>query len=99
MPPDTGFDGTVHSVLEIRIKASKTSPFRKGVSLYLGRTYADLCPLAAVLNYVERWGLSPGPFLTFSNGRLLTRERFVAGVRSALQVAGISSSHYAGHSF
>ena len=42
--------------LEIRIKASKTDPFRKGVSIYVGRGSCDLCPVAAVLNYMVQRG-------------------------------------------
>ena len=62
VPSDSGFDPSEHLTygdvkvdstsspwyLEVRIKASKTDPFRKGVSIYLGRGVADLCPVAAV---------------------------------------------------
>ena len=113
VPSDTGFDEAVHlsfgdvkldsvsspQYLEVRLKASKTDPFRKGVSVYLGRTDADLCPVAAVLHYMVQRGSSRGPFFKFSDGRPLTRDRFVVGVRSALQAAGIPSANYAGHSF
>lgn len=30
--------------LEVQIKASKTDPFRQGVSIFLGSTGRDLCP-------------------------------------------------------
>ena len=63
--------------LEIRIKASKTDPFRKGVSIYVGRGSCDLCPVAAVLNYMVQRGSAPGSFFHFVNGNYLTRERFV----------------------
>ena len=85
--------------LEIRIKASKTDPFRRGVSIYLGRGSGDLCPVAAVLNYMVQRGSAPGPFFHFVNGNYLTRERFVTAMRTALAAAGIDPSHYAGHSF
>ena len=53
VPSDSGFDKSTHlsmddvrvdntvdpRYLEIRIKASKTDPFRKGVSIYLGQSY------------------------------------------------------------
>jgi len=35
--------------LEVRIKASKTDPFRQGVLVYLGVTHSSLCPVAAIL--------------------------------------------------
>ncbi len=35
----------------------------------------------------------------FQDGRFLTRERFVASVRRALERAGLNYKAYAGHSF
>ena len=40
------------TLLQVRIKASKTDPFRKGVVVYLGRTDNDLCPVGAVAAYL-----------------------------------------------
>ena len=56
--------------LEIRIKASKTDPFRKGVSIYVGRGSCDLCPVAAVLNYMVQRGSAPGPLFPFREWKL-----------------------------
>ena len=77
----------------------KTDPFRKGVSVYLGVAGGELCPVAAILDYMVRRGSYKGPFFTFADGSFLTRDRFVQVVRSALDCAGVNSSHYAGHSF
>jgi len=85
--------------LEVRIKASKTNPFRQGVLVYLGVTHSSLCPVAAILHYVVICGPSPGPFFVFSDGTYLTRDWFVAAVRKALDLVSIDSSSYAGHSF
>ena len=38
----------VPAVVSVRIKASKTDPFRKGVTLYLGKTGSSVCPVAAI---------------------------------------------------
>ena len=46
------------SFLEVRIKASKTDVFRRGVTIYLGVTGVDICPVAAILSYMihcQRW--------------------------------------------
>lgn len=40
------------TTLKVRIKASKTDPFRKGVDIYVGRTGDSLCPVSAVLSYM-----------------------------------------------
>ena len=45
----------------VRIKASKTDPFRLGVTICLGRTGQELCPVEAILSYISRRGLAPGP--------------------------------------
>ena len=112
-PGGSSYDASVHlshgdvrldsqadpQFVEVRIKASKTDPFRRGVSVYLGRAAGPLCPVAAVLSYMVSRGTGPGPFFTFGDGRSLTRERFVAAVRSALSTAGLNPGKYAGHSF
>ena len=113
IPSDSSFDPSVHptaadvnvdshaspSYLAIRIKASKTDPFRQGVTIYLGRTNYKLCPVASVLSYLVKRGRTPGPLFIFDDGRYLTRDRFVKAVREALDAAGVDASKYAGHSF
>ena len=112
-PSDRGYDAEWHlsfadvradtqkipEFLQVTIKASKTDPFRKGVTIFLGRTQDELCPVAATLQYMVRRGSGPGPLFMFSEGRYLTRDRFVSAVRSGLTMAGINASLYAGHSF
>ena len=97
-------DITVDSVsnptlLKVRIKASKTDPFRHGVEIFVGRTNNKLCPVSAVLTYLAKRGSQEGMLFRFENGKLLTRDRFVASVREALNAAGIDCKSYAGHSF
>ena len=81
------------------IKQSKTDPFRKGVDIFVGRTGTDLCPVGALLDYLQVRGATPGALFIFADGRLLTRQRFVDRVREALQRAGVDQSKYCGHSF
>ena len=45
------------------------------------------------------WGDTPGPLFIWADGRYLTREKFVAGVRRALEAAGLNPKSYSGHSF
>lgn len=87
------------SFVRVTIKQSKTDPFRKGVDLFIGRTGTDLCPVAALLDYLQARGTSPGPLFCFADGRPLTRQLFVVLVRDALKKAGIDQSKYCGHSF
>ena len=113
VPSDREYDASVHlsygdvrvdstenpQFIEVAIKASKTDPFRKGVTVYLGRTSSDLCPVSAVLAYMVQRGTEAGPFFWYTKDRFLTRERLVAAMRAALDSAGMESHKYAGHSF
>lgn len=87
------------SALQVTVKASKTDPFRQGVVLHVGASGDSLCPVAAVLDYMVARGGKAGPLFMWKDGRFLTREDFVAGLRVALKTAGLAADDYAGHSF
>lgn len=76
------------TVMFVTIKCSKTDPFRKGVTLSLGRTARPLCR-----------GITSGPLFRFANGEPLTRNTFVSWIKSGLAAAGIDHKDYNGHSF
>ena len=113
VPSEASYDSSVHlnmadiaidntespSTVKIRIKASKTDQFRKGVDIYLGRTHNPLCPVKALLAYIAKRGKEQGMLFRFEDGQLLTKERFVMRVREALSQAGINAKLYSGHSF
>ena len=112
-PSDASYDPATHlsitdiavnshtntSSIAVRIKASKTDPFRQGVTIYLGATDSKLCPVKAILAYIAVRGHHQGPLFLFSDKKVLTRERFVDSVRSALCKAGLNPDLYSGHSF
>ena len=112
VPSDRAFKPTVHlayadvridsqvspRMLEVRLKASKTDPFQRGVTIYIGRMRDGLCPVAVALDYMVQRGSGQGPLFLFEDGRYLTRERFVVAVRMALRKAGLDPTRYAGHS-
>ena len=86
-------------MVRVHLKHSKTDPFRHGVDIFLGRTDAVLCPVAAILAYCAIRPSVPGPFFIFRDGSPLTRDRLVSAVRAALSQAGVDNSQYSGHSF
>ena len=63
-------------LLKLIIKQSKTDPFRKGVSVFLGATGENLCPVRGILPYLAIRGNHLGPLFIFEDGRSLTRHRF-----------------------
>ena len=113
VPTQASYDAGVHlsisdvsldsqsfpSTVMVRIKASKTDPFRVGVTVYLGRTDQELCPVAAVLDCIARRGTYAGPLFIYENGQPLTRNSLVREVRSALLAMGINATPSSGHSF
>ena len=113
MPSATSYDPIWHLCLRdvsvdshasptkafINIKASKTDPFRQGVTITLGKTDQQLCPLTALLPFIALRNTQPGPLFQFTDGSFLTREKFVQEVRRLLQSAGIDPTPYSGHSF
>lgn len=86
-------------LVQVKIKASKTDPFRQGISIFLGITNNELCPVAAMAAYLASRGDAPSPFFQFNNGEPLTRELLVKHLREALTNAGIDASKFSGHSF
>ena len=87
------------SLFRVRIKQSKTDPFRQGADIYLGSTSAAICPVQALLTYLEKRGPSPGPLFRFESGVPLTRAALVVHLHSALQQSGFDAVSYNGHSF
>ena len=63
------------SSLRVRIKSSKTDPFRQGSFIYLGCGQAPLCPISAILAYLHLRGPSSGPLFIDTHGWPLTRSR------------------------
>ena len=48
-------------MLQVKIKQSKTDPFRKEINIYLGATRRDLCPIKDILPYLALRGNRLGP--------------------------------------
>ena len=90
---------TAPSLIRIRIKQSKTDPFRQGVDIFVGATKADICPVQALVNYIGVHGTTPGPLFVFRSGAPLTRATLATEVQAALKLAGVAPDAYTGHSF
>ena len=86
-------------MLRVRLKVSKTDPFRKGIDIFVGSTNTDLCPVSAILSFLAIRGSQPGFLFKFKNGGLLTKARFINQVRGAMAAAGIDIKNYSGYSF
>ena len=98
---DVSIDDWAHpSMAQIHLKQSKCDQFGKGADIILGRTEAKVCPVLALLNFVEfRRKLPPGPFFLNTTGKPVTKSDFTARIRAILRNLGLPKDKYAGHSF
>ena len=113
IPSQDTFDDAVHlsfndisvddkqnpKVIAIRIKQSKTDPFRKGVTLMLGKTENKVCPVSALLPYLAIRGSKHGPLFIMANKHYLTPTLFRTSLHQILKSSGLSTQEYNTHSF
>ena len=85
----------------VRLKVSKTDPFRKGQTIVIGRANPNLYPISAIVAYLESRPPfpNPGPLFTLQSGSFLTRGRYTSETRLLLSKGGLDWSEFAGHSF
>ena len=86
-------------MLMIRIKQSKTDPFRQGVTLWLGKTDCAVCPVTGILPYLAARGSRPGPLFITSKGAYMTRQSFHSLLSALLSKAGLPQKQFNTHSF
>ena len=86
------------SCLRVRIKASKTDPFRKGCFIHIGKGCFPLCALQSVMAYLAVRGGSGGPLFLFQDGRPLSRAILTSRIRDILARAGVPGN-FSSHSF
>ena len=69
------------------------------MDIFLGRTYKDLCPIAAILLYMLQRGPGIGFLFRFADGKPLTRPILVSRIREAISQVEVSCDPYSGHTF
>ena len=84
--------------LLVRLKVSKTDPFRQGQTIVIGKKNSPLCPISAIVAYLNSRPLSSdsGPLLTYVSGGLLTREKLTKETRLLISKGGLDSREFAG---
>ena len=99
-PDDIMVDDRINpKCLFVRVKGSKTDQTRQGVTLCVGRTYTELCPVAAMVAYLSVRKMDHGPLFKLQTGQPLTRQKLVDLLKEAVKRAGINAEGYSGHSF
>ena len=83
----------------VHVKASKTDPFREGMSLSIARTGSSMCPVRAIKKYCQVRPNMAGPLFCTSMGQYLTRALMSRLVKNTFKANNINSDHYSSHSF
>lgn len=84
--------------LELTLPASKTDPFRHGITLTVAATNDRACPVQALRHLFREWPTPlEEPLFEIENGTF-TRDMVTEVLRLTLILAGILG-HYSGHSF
>ncbi|XP_052098932.1 uncharacterized protein LOC127733656 [Mytilus californianus] len=88
----------------LKLKQSKTDPFRKGINIQLHKLGQLICPYTILLEYIQiRKEFSPinqtDPLFITIDKKPLERQYFLTCIKKVLDICGFNSSHYNGHSF
>ena len=86
-------------VIATRIKQSKTDPFRKGVTLMLGKPDDMVCPVSSLLAYLAIRGSKHGTLFIMANKHCFTPPLFRTSLLQILKSLGLSTQEYSTHSF
>ena len=84
-----------HPNFHIRIKTSKTDPFREGCTICISPSRAQICPVRNLLTYINQRKVKTGPLFTYTDNSLLTRRRLNSLLKNAIPSSNASpvSSH------
>ena len=87
------------TMIQFHLKTSKCNQFGTGADVAVGCTGNQLCPVTAILKYIEIRGDQQGPFFLDTSSNPVTKQRFVTGIREVLTAIGLPQHQFAGHSF
>ncbi|XP_078369095.1 uncharacterized protein LOC144653055 [Oculina patagonica] len=100
---DITFLPDIHSPTHmlVRIKQSKTDPFRQGCTLTVAKSTSPICSVMALKDYIlQAQPPASQPLFTFSlSGSSLTRTSLTRELRTILHHCGFRSNNYYSHSF
>ena len=82
---------TSPSLLQIKIKMSKTDQYKYRTFVYTATAHNELCLVATVLSYLVHHPSREGPLVQFSDDSLLMGAKFVSEFHKALSSARVQS--------
>jgi integrase len=96
--------------VQVKLRASKTDPFRKGVDINVFATDSPVCAVTALTNYLRNRNFpkpesnATTPLFTRSNGKAANKEWFVRIMQLLISEIntrfnlGLNATHFTGHS-
>lgn len=92
-----------HSSFDLRLKKSKSDPFRQGVVLQFYPMDKTVCPVAKLKTYLDLcYPNHPPPRnnpVFMMDGKALSRDKFIPLLKTTLRRAGFEPGNFNGHSF
>ena len=73
--------------------------FRQGMAIVLGATEVELCPVAALLDFLGKRGGSLGPVFINTDATPMRRRQFASKVQEALTLPGSTEATLMGTAF
>ena len=86
-------------LLQLFLKQSETDRYKQGTTVYMGATDSTVCPVKAVLSYLQKRSTQPGPFFVTEKGKGWTRSTFCVRLKSVLHKLKLDNNCYNTHSF
>ncbi|XP_048257523.1 uncharacterized protein LOC124136362, partial [Haliotis rufescens] len=95
--------GLISASFTLLLAASKTDPFRKGVTITYTATGNCVCPVASMQAYLvqrHRYAVHKAdPLFVTVDGKVLFRTYFIVQLKKLLRLCGYDDNAYQGHSF
>ena len=87
--------------MEVRIKKSKTDPFRQTALTIIAKTHTHICAVSAVRDFILQTP-NPNPdslLFQFRDGSYLSRRSLASNLHALIDMCGLHSKDYNTHSF
>ncbi|CAC5378899.1 unnamed protein product [Mytilus coruscus] len=90
-------------MIVLKLKQSKTDPFRKGIDIQLHKVQNQICPFKILVKYLQvreslNQNLPSDPLFISQNSLALERNYFINCIKQVLSICGFNPDHYNGHS-
>ena len=90
--------------IKLVLRASKTDSARRGVTIRIGPTGREVCPVEALSVYLQSrdsllFAGADSPLFVFSDGQVLTQKSLTFLLHTLLRSVGMSTEGFSGHSF